>query len=397
MPKRGNVLIIVILGLLMTVSPFAIDLYLPAFSQIAHDLDTNTTQLSLTVASYMIGVAFGQLFYGPLLDRVGRKKPLYVGLIIYILCCIGCALSKTITALIIFRFIQALGGCVALVVAIAMVRDFFPAQESAKVLSLLMLILGASPLFAPTAGGYITTAWGWQWVFITLALLVTAILIITSIFLPQAYKPDPTVSLKIKPMTATFISILKNRDFTTYSLSGAFSFAIIIIYVASSPVVFMELFHISPKEYGIIFAVLAVGFVGSNQVNVLLLKRFTSGQIFSTALWGQAACTFIFALGAWMGWFSLTGVIVMYFLCLSCIGLTYPNASALALNSLSTNIGSASALIGFLQIGIAGIGSCGLPLLKLRTYTPIIVLMAITSIIALSILVTRKKIAVMAG
>src|SRR5690242_8083504 len=134
MPKRGNVLIIVILGLLMTVSPFAIDMYLPAFSQIAHDFGTNTTKLSLTVASYMIGVAIGQLFYGPLLDRVGRKKPLFSGLIIYILCCIGCAISKTITALIIFRFIQALGGCVALVAAIAMVRDFFPADQSARVL-----------------------------------------------------------------------------------------------------------------------------------------------------------------------------------------------------------------------------------------------------------------------
>src|SRR5260221_3137856 len=110
-PTHNNVLIIVILGLLMTVSPFAIDLYLPAFSQIARDLGTSTTQLSLSVASYMIGVAIGQLFYGPLLDRVGRKKPLLSGLIIYILCCIGCALSKTISVLIIFRFIQALGGC----------------------------------------------------------------------------------------------------------------------------------------------------------------------------------------------------------------------------------------------------------------------------------------------
>jgi DHA1 family bicyclomycin/chloramphenicol resistance-like MFS transporter len=375
----------------MTVSPFAIDLYLPAFSQIAHDLKTNTTQLSLTVASYMIGLAIGQLFCGPLLDRVGRKKPLFSGLVIYILCCIGCALSSTISALIIFRFIQALGGCVALVAAIAMVRDFFPAQESARVLSWLMLILGASPLLAPTAGGYITTLLGWQWVFITLALLVTVILVITFIFLPQAYQPDPSVSLKIKPMVTTFISILKNRDFTTYSLSGAFSFAIIIFHVASSPVVFMELFHVSPKSYGIIFAVLAVGFVGSNQVNVLLLRKFSSSQIFSMALWGQAICTVVFAIGAWQGWFGLTGAIIMYFLCLSCIGLTYPNASALALNSLSTNIGSASALIGFLQIGIAGIGSCGLPLLKLHTYTPVIILMAITSIIALSVLVTRKR------
>jgi len=192
-------------------------------------------------------------------------------------------------------------------------------------------------------------------------------------------------------MVRTFISILKNRDFTTYSLAGAFSFAIIMLHVASSPVIFMEIFHVSPKQYGIIFAVLAIGFVGSNQVNVLLLKKFSSGKIFSTALWGQAVLTLVFALGAWQGWFGLTGAMIMYFLCLSCIGLTYPNASALALNSLSTNIGSASALIGFLQIGMGGIASCCVGFLKLHTYTPIIVLMAFTSIIALSILITRKK------
>src|SRR5882757_8598129 len=147
--RINNKYITLILGALITVSPFSIDMYLPSFSEIAKDLGTTPAKISLSLASYFIGFAIGQLLYGPLLDRFGRKKPLYYGLALYIIACVGCMLSQTIEMLVTFRFIQALGGCVPFVAAIAMIRDFFPVQESAKILSLLMLMLGLSPLLAP--------------------------------------------------------------------------------------------------------------------------------------------------------------------------------------------------------------------------------------------------------
>ena len=164
-------LIILILGALSTVSPFSIDMYLPAFPQIAHDLGTTPAEISLSVSGYFIGLALGQLFYGPLLDRFGRKRPLYAGLSLFVVASLGCLTARSPGLFIAFRLLQALGGCVAQVGAIAMVRDFFPVEESAKILSLLFLVLSVSPLFAPTIGSFVATTVGWPWIFVILAAI----------------------------------------------------------------------------------------------------------------------------------------------------------------------------------------------------------------------------------
>src|SRR5687767_1114141 len=166
--QQNSTLIILILGALSTVSPFAIDMYLPAFSDIARDFGTTPARISLSVTSYFIGMAIGQMLYGPLLDRFGRKKPLYAGLAVFIIASICCTQSGSVESLVIFRFIQALGGSAAWVGASAMVRDFFPVDESARMFSMLILIIGLSPLLAPTIGGFISTALGWQAVFYVL-------------------------------------------------------------------------------------------------------------------------------------------------------------------------------------------------------------------------------------
>src|SRR5882762_2665995 len=198
--KTSNRTIIWILGSLSTVTPFAIDLYLPAFAQIAGDFKTNTATISLSVSSYFIGMAIGQILYGPLLDRYGRKRPLYVGLFVFILTSVGCMQSWNVISLVTFRFFQALSGSVAWVGAVAMVRDFFPVKESARVFSLLFLIIGVSPLLAPTVGGFIVTGFGWQAIFIGLAAITIFILIIVYLFLPEGHQPDPSISLQIRPM-----------------------------------------------------------------------------------------------------------------------------------------------------------------------------------------------------
>src|SRR5450432_134851 len=159
--KIPDFFLILIIGALNTITPFSIDMYLPAFPQIANDLHTSIGNVALSVSTYFLGFALGQILYGPLLDRFGRKRPLYAGLILYIIATISCTASGTIEALLIMRFFQALSGCVASVAAMAMVRDFFPVNKSARIISLLVLILGASPLLAPTAGSFIVTSWGW--------------------------------------------------------------------------------------------------------------------------------------------------------------------------------------------------------------------------------------------
>ena len=380
-------LIIWILGALATVTPFAIDLYLPAFSQIADDFGTTPTTVSLSVSSYFIGMAIGQILYGPLLDRFGRKPPLYVGLIVFILASIGVMQSGSIEVMIGLRFLQALGGSAAWVGAVAMVRDFFPVEESAKVFSLLILIIGLSPLLAPTLGGFIVTLWGWQAEFIVLASIALFVLILVLFFLPKGYRPDPTVSLKPKRIILTFIGVVRNPQFATYTFSGAFAFATLFIYVAGSPVIFMEMYHVSPQAYGGIFALLSVGFIGGSQLNIWLTRTYTSERIFRVALICQVITSFLFLLCVFYGWLGLYGTIAMFFVCLSCVGLINPNANALALAPFVKNIGSASALLGCTQIGIAALASSGVGIFDSGDIVPIIGLLTTTTSVALIILI----------
>ena len=270
--SRNRYLIILILGALSTISPFAIDMYLPAFPQIAAALHTSTARISLSIASYFAGMAAGQLFYGPLLDRFGRKLPLYAGLILFIAASILCLCSRTVEWLVVMRFVQALGGCAAQVAAMAMVRDFFPVHETAKIISLLILIISVSPLLAPSVGVFVAVHLGWQWVFIVLCLFVVLMLAVCWWRLPQGHKPDRTVSLRLLPILRNYVIVLREPQFITYALSGAFAFSGLLVYVASSPIIFMEVFHVSPQMFGAIFAGLATGFIGSNQINVFLLR-----------------------------------------------------------------------------------------------------------------------------
>src|SRR5688572_10576748 len=220
-PKRKR--IIWILGGLATVSPFAIDLYLPAFSEIASDFNTVPARISLSISSYFIGMAIGQILYGPLLDRFGRKPPLYAGLVVFVAASLACTQASGVEAMVMIRFVQALGGCVAWVAAVAMVRDVFPVSESVRVFSLLILILGVSPLLAPTFGGFITTTLGWKAIFLTLAVIGAIILFVTFFFLPDGYRPDRNMSLKPRPILLNFFSVLRHPQLTTYCFAGAFS------------------------------------------------------------------------------------------------------------------------------------------------------------------------------
>lgn len=384
--NASNRKIVWILGSLSTITPFAIDLYLPAFAQLAEDFGTNTATISLSVSSYFIGMAIGQILYGPFLDRFGRKPPLYAGLFVFILASFGCTLSWDVTSLVTFRFLQALGGSVAWVGAVAMVRDFFPVEASARIYSLLFLIIGVSPLLAPTLGGLIVTSMGWQAIFIFLMVITTIIVIVVIFFLPEGHAPDPTISLQLKPMLLTFRDIFKHPVFFKYVVAGAFSFSTLFIYVAGSPIIFMELYHVSPTVYGGIFALLSVGFIGGGQINILLTKKFSSEQVFRAALMAQVIASSIFVIGLMTNLLGLYGIIAMFFICLSCIGLTNPNGNALALAPFTRTVGSASALLGFIQIGVASIMSAGVGLFNVSSAIPSVALMCGGSLMAWAVL-----------
>jgi DHA1 family bicyclomycin/chloramphenicol resistance-like MFS transporter len=379
------------LGALNTITPFSIDMYLPAFPKIAIDLHTTIQNVALSVSAYFLGFALGQILYGPLLDRFGRKRPLYIGLSLYIIATIICSTSTTINELLLIRFIQALSGCVASIAAMAMVRDFFPPDKSASLISLLILILGASPMLAPTMGSLIVTSFGWRYVFISLAIIVCIILIIVFFFLPEGQMPNASISLKPKPIINGFKSILMHPQFYIFSLAGTFSFSGLFVYVAGSPAIFMDQFHVSPKTYGGIFALLAVGFIGCSQMNHLLTRKYKSEEIFRVTCIIQTIASALYFIGVINAWYGLATNMIFLFIILSCAGLTYPNAAAVALAPFEKNAGSAAALLGFIQIGIGGLISSGIGFLHAKGSYPTSLIMVITSSIGLLILLLGKS------
>lgn len=391
MTKKRYFFLILILGTLTALGPFSIDMYLPGFPAIAKDLHETVARVALSLSSFFIGISAGQLLYGPLLDRFGRKKPLYIGLVIYILASFGCLSVHSINALIVLRFVQAVGSCAASVAAMAMVRDLFPVKDSAKVFSLLMLVVGASPMIAPTVGGYVTAAFGWQSVFLILAIIGTLTLAATIFFLPDSYQPDTSLSLKPKPILLGFWAVLREPQFYTYALTGAAAFSGLFAYVSGSPLVFMDIFHVDGKVYGWIFAFLSIGLIGSSQFNGLLLKKFRSEQIVRVALIGQCLVGLIFLIGTITGWFGLYATIAMLFLFLSCLGIANPNASALSLAPFSKNAGSAAALMGALQLGMGAVASVGVSLFNTRSALPMVAIIAGTSFLALLILLIGRN------
>jgi MFS transporter, DHA1 family, multidrug resistance protein len=217
------------------VTPFAIDMYLPAFMKIAVEFGTSTSEISISLSTYLVGFALGQLVLGPLLDRFGRRRPLHAGLTMFILCSVGCAIAPSLKVFATLRFLQALGGCAAQVAAIAMLRDFFPVRESSKILSLLCLMIGISPLLAPTIGSSIVQHSKWQWIFVLLAAIACIVMTCTFLLLPEGHQPDLSASLRPDALARSFWKIIEDPRFRTYSLTGTFSFAGLFAFVASSP------------------------------------------------------------------------------------------------------------------------------------------------------------------
>lgn len=383
--------LILILGCLAALAPFSIDMYLPGFKAIAKDLNTDVPNVSLSLATFFIGISAGQLLYGPLLDKFGRKKPLYFGLALFILSSVSCLFVTSIDQLIVLRFVQAIGCCSASVAAIAMVRDLFTVEESPKVFASLMLVIAVSPMLAPTAGGYLIAALGWKSVFVFLGLMATLMLLASIWGLPESYKPDLSYSLKPKPILNNFIAVLKEPSFYTYALVSAITFSGLFAYVSSSPVVFMDLYEVSETGYGWIFALLSVFFIGFSQVNSVILRWFSSKKIVFWALSAQAVFSVLFLLAAIYNLLNLYTTIAFIALFLGCLGFINPNASALSLAPFKKNAGSASALMGALQMGLGALASAAISMFASDVVWPMPAVMTTAALIALFCLLLGSR------
>jgi len=391
MTTKKYIKLILILGSLTALGPFSIDMYLPGFSGIAKDLNTSVAKVSMSLSSYFIGISAGQLLYGPLLDRFGRKKPLFIGLMVYILASLGCVYVADIDQFILLRFVQAIGSCAATVASVAMVRDLFPVKDIPKVFSLLMLVLGLSPMLAPTIGGYVTEDYGWHTVFLILMFMGIAILIAAQIGLPNSYKPDTSISLKPKPIISNFLKVLKEPQFYTYAFTGAIAFSGLFTYVAASPIIFMDIYHVDAKTYGWIFAFMSVSFIGSSQLNSLLLKKFSSEQMIFGALILQSVVSIVFLVLSINNLLGLYETIALLFLFLGCLGISNPNTAGLTMAPFAKNAGSASALMGAIQLGLGSLASFAVGIFVKDSVAPMVLIMTVTTIIAFIVLNIGKK------
>ncbi len=388
--KQTNFYLILILGLLSAIGPLSIDMYLPAFPSIAKGLNTTVASVMLSLSSFFVGISIGQLLYGPLLERYGRKIPLYFGLSLYAISSLACATAMSVETLILFRFFQALGGCVGMVASRAMVRDLFDVKDNAKVFSTLMLVIAISPIIAPSLGGLISTYIGWRYIFVMLIMVIASIIGGVYYLLPDSKGPDPNYSLKPAAILSSFANIIKHPQFVRFTFSGAIASAGLYAFISGSPYVFLEIFKVTEQHYGWAFAFVASGLIGSSQLNSILLKRFNSEQIIKMALYFQSCIALALAATALLSFNELYLIIILIFLYLCCQGFIFPNASALSMAPFGHNAGNASALMGFIQMSLGALMSAMVSTFHNGTTLPMTGVMAFCAVFA-SLIFTFSK------
>ena len=351
--------IIILLGALTALGPFSIDMYLPGFASIASDLHSPIAHVSLSLTSYFIGISIGQLIYGPLLDRYGRKKPLITGLVIYITAALLCGAASSVVMLIFLRLMLALGACVCLVASRAVVSDLFPHKEMAKIFSSLVLIMSISPILAPSVGGIVTTYLGWRYIFFTLALIAMLMLLAVIKILPESKGSDKSISLKLNSILTGYFDVISEPNFLIFTVAGGIASAGMFAYIAGAPFVFMELFGLNEGIFGIIFSINACGFILGSQINRLLLRKYNDYNIAFFVSYSQGGVAVLLFISLCLGLLNAVTLTVFAFLFLFLLGFISPNVTAIALEPFYRNAGRASALLGGIQM-VLGASATGL-------------------------------------
>lgn len=391
MTKKQQNGLILILGSVAALGPFSIDMYLPGFPAIAEDLNTDISKVALTLTSYFVGISVGQLIYGPILDRYGRKKPLLIGMVIYIMAVLGCAAAPDVYSLIALRALMALGGCVGMVASRAIIRDRFPVSEIARVFSTLILVMGVAPIVAPTLGGLVISNFNWRFVFIFLAILSTIVTFLIFRFLEESHAPDKEVSLRPNRVAIEYWKVLSNSTFLVYGLAGSLAMAAMFAYIGDSSFVLMELYGFSEQSYGWIFGSNAAGFIIGSQVNRYILKKREPKVItyvFAILMVGVALSL---ALGNMYALMSMPVLISLLFLFMFFLGFVNPNTQALALEPFSKNAGIASALVGSLRMFSGAVATALISIFHDGSIKPMVWIICICALLSLALLVTKRK------
>ena len=367
--KNKNFRTVLILSALVAFAPMSIDMYLPALPTLERFFAADTASVQHTLASFFLGLTVGQILYGPIADKYGRKPPLYFGLSLYVVASAACALAPTIGSLISLRFLQALSGCAGMVVARAVVRDLYDRQESARVYSVLLMVMGIAPIVAPLAGGYLLTWFGWRSIFWVLALFGVACLIAVKTGLPETIPRDqPRIALS-KAM-GNYAALLADRRYLGYALSGGFGQAGMFAYISGSPFVIIDLYGVPAHYYGWLFGLNATGIVAFTQLNRRMLLRYDADRVLDFGNLAGFVMGVLLLLMAWTNAAGLVGILAPLFFVVSLRGLTFPNASAGAMAPFPEKAGSASALLGSVQFAIAAFASAAVGIFHNGTAVP---------------------------
>jgi DHA1 family bicyclomycin/chloramphenicol resistance-like MFS transporter len=377
-PAKAPVGMIILLGALTGFAPMSIDMYLPSLPAIAHAFNAPAGAAQGTLASFLAGLAIGQIFYGPASDRWGRRGPILWGAALYVAASVACALSPSIGALTVARFVQALGGCAGTVIARAVVRDRFDHRDSARVLSLLMLVMGLAPILAPLGGGALLAFGGWRMIFWLLTAFGTAIALAAFFALPESRSAQTAAQARSEHPFRAYLELLKNRQLMGFVLAGALNSAALFSYVSASPGLLIGTYGVRPENFGWIFGANAVGLIGASQVNSRLLHHRTPEQIVALVRPISLAFALVLAIDAVTGIGGMWGVLVPLFCVVASFGFIGPNTMAGGLNVDPRRSGSISALMGASQFGVGAIASGVISAIHVRGPVPMAIVILVS-------------------
>ncbi|MCW2308599.1 multidrug effflux MFS transporter [Rhodobium gokarnense] len=344
-----------LLGALTAFAPFATDLYLPGLPEIAASFRTDSGHVQLSLSVFFLGLAVGQIIYGPLIDRLGRRLPLLIGVGIFTVTSFLIAFAPTIEAFIGLRLLQGLSGCAGMVVGRAAVRDLFDERETARVFSMLITVIGIAPIVAPILGGYVLTVGQWPAVFVLLGLFGLTCLAAAARYLPETLPVDERNTANLGSIVMTYLRLATCRAFILPALVGSFAFGGLFSFISGSSFVFIEIYGLSEQHYGWLFGIVAAALMVGAQVNRALLKTLEPRTVFAIGIALSIAAAIALNLAVATG--SLILLVIPLWFIVGVIPLISTNAMAIAMAQSSGNAGSASALLGLLQFGTASIVS----------------------------------------
>ncbi|MFE9437941.1 multidrug effflux MFS transporter [Streptomyces sp. NPDC006602] len=385
--RRTGLLVTLILGGLTATPPLAMDMYLPALPEVTDALHAPAATVQLTLTACLLGMALGQLVVGPMSDRWGRRRPLLVGLAVYVVATALCALAPTVELLVAFRLAQGLAGAAGIVIARAVVRDLHDGMAMARFFSTLMLISGVAPIIAPLIGGQILRVTDWRGVFVVLTVVGALLAGVVWAKLPETLAPAERHSGGVGEALRAMRRLLADGAFSGYMLTGGFSFAALFAYISASPFVIQEIYGASPQTFSMLFGLNSVGLVIVGQINgKVLVGRVSLDRVLAVGLGIvilAATALLLMALGAF-GEVGLAPVAAALFVLMSAMGVTLPNAQALALMRTKHAAGSASALLGTSSFLIGAIASPLVGVAGERTAVPMAVVQLAAAVVALA-------------